>query len=143
MLRLFMQVRNDVLLPQMWRLRSQDELYIQQKDWGSGCPAQWQSASDPTPVSLCARNTRFGTTPPFYLMLSGLAGIERILISEIQVHQRPSTSGTHTRVLHLQVPSSNSTDPFVLHAFRGLDSGFRLKFDLEAVLNGIYWHIPG
>jgi len=70
---------------------SQDELYIQQKDWGSG----------------------FGTTPPFYLMLSGLAGIERILISEIQV------------------PSSNSTDPFVLHAFRGLDSGFRLKFDLE------------
>ncbi|CAE7448576.1 unnamed protein product [Symbiodinium natans] len=70
---------------------SQNVLYIEQKNWGSG----------------------FARSTPFYLMLSGLAGIERVLVSDIQV------------------PDSNSTDPFTLEVLRGLDSGYRLKFDLE------------
>ncbi|CAJ1370768.1 unnamed protein product [Effrenium voratum] len=64
-------------------------LYIQQLYWGSG----------------------FGRNPPFYVMVSGLAGIERMLVTEIQV------------------PDPSSTDSFALEVVRDLD-GSRLKFDL-------------
>eukprot|EP00435_Cladocopium_sp_Y103_P046210 s929_g13.t1 len=65
-------------------------VYIEQSYWGSG----------------------FGRIPPFYIMVSGLAGIERMLVTA------------------LQVPDPSTTDSFILEVQRGLD-GSRLKFDLE------------
>ena len=46
--------------------------------------------------------------------------------------QRLARTRVDARQGSFQVPSSNSSDPFVLEVLRGLDAGFRLKFDLEA-----------
>ncbi|CAE8595666.1 unnamed protein product, partial [Polarella glacialis] len=55
--------------------------------------------------------TGFPKSPPFYVLLSGLAGYERALVTSIQE------------------PSLTSIDPFQLIVVRGMDGAQRLKFD--------------